>query len=469
VSARPAADRAVLIVDDDPSVVSSLAALLRSNGLANVIECTDSRQVMDLVGSRDVGVVLLDLAMPHRTGGEVLADLHQRYPDTAVIVVTGTNEVPAAVECMKAGAFDYLVKAVEESRLVSSVRRALEIGRLRREFGDLKERLLAPSLRDPDDFSAMPTRSPAMRAVFLLVESVARSDEPILVTGETGVGKKLVAEAIHRVSERTGELVDVNVAGLDDLMFADTLFGHRKGAFTGAEVHRAGMIQQAAGGTLLMNEIGDLSPASQVKLLQLLDTSAYYPLGSDLPRRCEARIVVATNRDLAKSIEEGGFRRDLFYRLSTHAVRVPPLRERKEDLPLLVGRFVAEAAAKLQRDQPRVPAELFRLLEAYHFPGNVRELRSMVYDAVARITSGTLSLDPFRDVIRRDTTMGGESRADALHLAFSERLPTIREATGLLMEEALNRAGGNQSVAAGLLGISHQALSKRLHQRKLQE
>ncbi|OHD75162.1 MAG: two-component system response regulator [Spirochaetes bacterium RBG_13_68_11] len=466
MSARPAADRAVLVVDDEPSVAASLAALLRSNGLANVIECTDSRQVMDLVGSRDVGVVLLDLTMPHRTGGEVLADLHQRYPDTAVIVVTGTNEVPAAVECMKAGAFDYLVKAVEESRLVSSVRRALEIGRLRREFGNLKDRLLAPSLRDPDAFSAMQTRSPAMRAVFLLIESIARSSEPILVTGETGVGKKLVAEAIHRVSGRTGELVDVNVAGLDDLMFADTLFGHRKGAFTGAEVQRAGMIQQAAGGTLLMNEIGDLSPASQVKLLQLLDTTTYYPLGSDLPRRCEARIVVATNRDLAKSIEEGDFRRDLFFRLSTHAVRVPPLRERKEDLPLLVGLFVAEAAEKLQREPPRVPAELFSLLEAYHFPGNVRELRSMVYDAIARTASGTLSLDPFRDVIRRDTVLGGKNNAGGLRLVFSERLPTIREAMGLLIEEALNRAGGNQSVAAGLLGISHQALSKRMQRTR---
>jgi DNA-binding NtrC family response regulator len=462
VSTCPSADRAVLIVDDEPAVVASLASLLRSNGLKDVIECTDSRQVMDIVGSRDVGVVLLDLTMPHRPGGEILAELHELHPDVAVIVVTGTNDVPAAVECMKAGAFDYLVKAVEESRLVSSVRRALEIGRLRREFGDLKERLLAPSLRNPEVFSGIPTRTAAMRAVFLLVESVARSDEPILVTGETGVGKKLIAEAIHRASGRTGELVDVNVAGLDDLMFADTLFGHRKGAFTGAQEHRAGMIEQASGGTLLMDEIADLSPASQVKLLQLLDTSLYYPLGSDLPRRCEARIVVATNRDLAKAIEGGGFRRDLFYRLSTHAVRVPPLRERKEDLPLLVGLFVSEAATKLRQEPPRVPSQLFSLLEAYHFPGNVRELRSMVYDAIARSAGGTLSLDPFRDVIRRNADLGGEDRAGDPRLVFSERLPTIREATGLLIEEALKRAGGNQSVAAGLLGISHQALSKRL-------
>jgi DNA-binding NtrC family response regulator len=250
--------------------------------------------VMDLVGSRDVGVVLLDLAMPHRTGSEILADLHRRHPDTAVIAVTGTNEVPAAVECMKAGAFDYLVKAVEESWLVSSVRRALEIGRLRRDFGDLKDRLLPPSLHNPDAFSEMPTRSAAMRAVFLLVESVARSDEPTLVTGETGVAKKLVAEA----------------------------------------------------------------------------------------------------------------------------------------------------AAKLQRELPCVPAELLRLLEAYRFPGNIRELRSMVYDAVARSASGARSLDPFRDVIRRDSALGAESGAGVLHVSFPERLPTIREAIGLLIEEALTRAGG---------------------------
>ena len=461
----------MLIVDDEPAVVDSIATLLRSNGLTNVLGCSDSRQVVDLVAAHRAAAVLLDLAMPHRSGDLVLVELHERFPDIPVVVVTGTNEVQAAVACMKAGAFDYLVKAVEESRLVSCVRRALEIGRLKREIGDLRQRLLTPTLSNPAAFSPIRTQSPRLHAVFLLIEAVARSSEPILVTGETGVGKKLIAQAIHAVSGRAGPLVDVNVGGLDDLMFADTLFGHRKGAFTGAGDHRAGMIQQAAGGTLLMDEIGDLGAASQVKLLQVLDTSEYYPLGSDLSRRCEARFVFATNHDLAAAMEEGGFRRDLYYRLSTHSLRMPPLRERKEDLPLLVGIFSEEAARKLGTPQPRIPPELFGLLETYDFPGNVRELRSMVFDAVSRLSSGTLSLAPFREATSRgagsgEKDLGEKAPAPGPALSFPRRLPTIREVTGQLIQEAMNRAGGNQSVAASLLGITHQALNKRLRGKR---
>jgi transcriptional regulator with PAS, ATPase and Fis domain len=244
-------------------------------------------------------------------------------------------------------------------------------------------------------------------------------------------------------------------------MFADTLFGHTKGSFTGALDARSGMIKQAEGGTLLLDEIGDLTPASQIKLLRLLDTGEYFPLGSDLARRTDARLIAATNRDLASLIRQEKFRRDLYYRFSTHELRIPPLRERKEDLPLLLDRFLEEASGKLGKKKPAVPRQLLVLLETYHFPGNIRELRSMVFDAVSKLTSATLSLAPFREVIGRGTSDPDAARPGA-SIAFPERLPTIKETTELLVQEALKRANGNESIAAGLLGISHQALNKRI-------
>jgi len=283
----------------------------------------------------------------------------------------------------------------------------------------------------------------------------------VLITGATGVGKELIAQAVHRASGREGPFVAVNIAAHEDPMFADALFGHRKGAYTSAEEARAGMVQQAAGGTLLLDEIGDLGIASQIKLLRLLDTGEYFPVGSDLPKRSTARIVVSTNRDLDTLMEQGKFRRDLYYRLSTHSLNVPPLRERRDDLPMLLNHFLRQAAADLGKSLPPVPAELLTLLSTYDYPGNVRELRKQVYDAVARHAAGTLSLETFRAAIGKGLA-GTRAEEPAEELAFPPRLPTLRQVQELLIAEALKRAAGNQSIAAGLLGITHQALNKRL-------
>jgi two-component system, NtrC family, nitrogen regulation response regulator GlnG len=451
----------ILIVDDEESVIVSLVTVLKSHGMNNVISCGDSREAAGIVQSGPLELVLLDLTMPHVSGNELLSDIHDGYPDLPVIIVTGTNEVRAAVECMKAGAFDYMVKAIEENRLVSGVKRAIEINKLRRECGDLRDKLVTSKLNFPEAFSHILTQSKKMHAVFLLVESVARTHEPVLVVGETGVGKYLIAKAIHEASGREGPLVDVNAAGLDDTMFADSLFGHKKGAFTGAIEPRAGFLQQARGGTLFLDEIGDLSLSSQVKLLRLLDTREYYPIGSDLAMRTDARMIVATNRDLRNLIDSERFRKDLYYRLSTHEIRIPPLRERKEDLPLLTNFFLQKASKKLGKTAPSIPRELYPLLESYHFPGNVRELRSMMYDAAAKGSSRTLPLSSFKETVgigARDTS----DNRPADPVTFPDSLPTIKQATELLIAEAMKRAKGNQSLAAGLLGISHQALNKRL-------
>jgi DNA-binding NtrC family response regulator len=463
VNSLPFPRAPVLIVDDEQSVLESLSDSLESNGITNVRQCRDSGQVMAILGGGEVEVVLLDLAMPHMSGRELLARIREGFPEVPVIIVTATDDVSTAVECMKGGAFDYMVKAIEEMRLVSGVRRAIEIRGLRREYRDLSTQLLRNRLRHPRAFAAMVTRDRAMQALFLLAESIARTSEPVKIIGETGVGKNLLARAIHEASEREGALVEVNVAGLDDTMFADTLFGHLKGAFTGAIDSRDGLVRKAGGGTLFLDEIGDLSPASQIKLLRLLDTREYYPLGSDLPRRTDARVVVATNRDLRGLVAEGRLRRDLFFRLATHELVIPPLRERRGDLALLLDHFVDQAARALSRDKPLVPPQVLSLVNAYDFPGNVREMRSMVFDAVSRQSSDELPVEPFKAVIGGAPSSGNRDPEEPP--VFAARLPTLRQAKEALISEALKRSQGNQSIAAGLLGISHQALNQWLRKR----
>ncbi len=456
-------ERPILIVDDEAQAVVDLSERLKANGLPNVLGCRDSTQVVQLARSQEPSVVLLDLLMPELSGQKLLDELRRIFPHLPVIVITAVGEVDCAVACMKTGAIDYLVKPVEDTRLLSAVRHALDLRRLERDYRQLKEKLFRSRLASPQSFAALLTRSQAMQGVFQYVETIARNPEPILLTGETGVGKNLLARAIHAASGRTGEYVEVNTGGLDDQVFADTLFGHHKGAFTSASEARQGRIQQASGGTLLLDEIGDLSLASQTKLLDLLDTGNYYPLGSDLPRRSDARFLIATNRDLEALLRNDKFRMDLYFRLSTYSIRLPPLRERLEDLPLLLEHFLEAAAQKADRPIPSLPAGLLELLAKYEFPGNVRELDHLVRDALARTTTDELSASPFLE--RTGKSLAGQAVAPA-SLAFPDRLPTLDQAAELLIAEALHRARGNQSAAARFLGISHQALSKRLKNRQ---
>jgi two-component system nitrogen regulation response regulator GlnG len=309
-----------------------------------------------------------------------------------------------------------------------------------------------------------------MFAIFRYLEAISPSPQPVLITGETGTGKELVARALHRLSARPGELVTVNVAGLDDTMFSDTLFGHLRGAFTGADRARDGLVTSTAEGTLFLDEIGDLSVASQVKLLRLLQDGTFYSLGADRPRQSRARIVCATNCDVVQGVSAGTFRKDLYYRLRTHHLHLPPLRARTGDLPLLVNHFIDKAANALTKAAPMVPLALYQLLKTYSFPGNVRELEALVFDAVARHEGTILPLQSFKDAIISKSelavTVQPEEPSSGLVTWSPERLPTLKEVEDALVTEALNRADGNQGVAAGLLGISRQALNKRLHNRR---
>lgn len=455
----------ILLVDDEPAWLKSLSLTLRSvAGLSNIGTCQESREVMGMLAAGTFGLVLLDLTMPHVSGEELLRVIGEQHPEITIIVVSGLNQLETAVRCMKLGAFDYFIKTDEEDRIVGGVLRAVRMKEMQRDYLEMSNRLASGELRHPEVFAPIVTGDRTMLNLFAYVEAVAASPQPLLVSGESGVGKELVAQAVHRLSGCRGKLVTVNVAGLDDTVFADTLFGHVRGAFTGADTFRRGMVEEAADGTLFLDEIGDLSIASQVKLLRLLQEGEFYPLGSDQPKRLKARIVVATHRNLKEKEAEGAFRRDLFYRLRTHHVHVPPLRERPGDIPLLLDHFLAEAAHALGKKKPTPPRELAQFLATYAFPGNVRELKAMVYDAVSTHRDRMLSMDAFIKAVGESKPSPAPSPASARQNPFAgfADLPTFGEAAGFLVAEAMNRANGNQTIAARLLGISQPALNKRL-------
>jgi len=474
-------DLPILVLDDDETLCVMVRMTLEKAGIDNILTTGDSAEASSLILGKGVSLVFLDLFLPEDTGEALLKEFTRAAPRVPVIVITGADDAQTIVRCMRAGAVDYLVKPIDETRLLVSAWNALATIELRREAEGFRERVLDGRLERPEIFERITTADPAMIAVFRYIESIARSRQPVLVTGETGTGKELVAKAVHDASGRSGRFVAVNVGGLDDAMFSDNLFGHRKGAFTGADSARNGLVREAEGGTLLLDEVGDLDPHSQVKLLRLLQEGEYYPLGSDSPLRSDARIIAATTRDLSASVEAGAFRSDLFYRLQTHPIRIPPLRSRPGDVPLLVRRFMADSAAELDLPEPneRSAQDFADALSGYIFPGNVRELESLVHDVVAGSRDGALDLSAIKARIGEPSGAAGASerassganetspraiiRLPGLERSLAEgRVPTLEEAERELVRLAVDEAAGNMSRAAAMLGISRQTLYKKL-------
>jgi DNA-binding NtrC family response regulator len=460
----------IIIVDDEQSELNAYSFLLQTMGLKRITTVKDSRDVMSIMEQYHPAIVFLDLNMPYKSGKEVLIELRETHPHTPVIICTANSDVEVAVECLKLGAHDYLVKPIDSEKFGSALRNALEISALRYEVMALKGLSISKKLQHPSIFSRIITKSPAMLRLFQYIESTAASGQPVLILGETGSGKELFARAIHDVSGYPGKFVAVDVSGLDDTLFSDTLFGHKKGAFTSAEKDRTGLIHKAASGTLFLDEIGDLSKPSQVKLLRLIQEGIYYPLGDDQPKNCQARIITATNKSLNDLTgREDEFRIDLYYRLSTHLIQIPALRERKEDIPILAAYLADQAATSMGKKIVTINKRLLDLFAALPFPGNVRELKTYVYDAVAQCQSeelnemdigSRLSLAQSPHMEETPTT-----RAPSLETLFGH-FPTLSELSEYAVQKALEAANNNQSKAAMALGISKQALSNRLKRRK---
>ncbi|MDD2308645.1 MAG: sigma-54 dependent transcriptional regulator [Desulfuromonadaceae bacterium] len=455
----------ILVVEDEKYVRESLTAYLDDIGFT-VLSAENGQAALELFHRETPDIVMTDLRMPVMDGFALVEALAAESEFTPIVVVSGVGAVDEAVRAMRLGAWDYLSKPIMNfEELQITLEHCLERARIKQELERLRRHLSDGTLGDESAFGSIITASPRMRAVFLYLESVAPSRQPVLISGETGTGKELVARAVHNLSGVGGRFVAINLAGLDDTMFSDTLFGHQRGAFTGADRAREGVIRQASGGTLFLDEIGDLSPGSQVKLLRLLQEGEYLPLGADKVQRSDARIVTATHADLKSSMVHGSFRPDLYYRLCNHRVELPPLRDRPEDLPLLTAHFLAKAAAELGKPTPVAPAELNCYLAAYRFPGNVRELESIIHDAVARSGSRTLPLESIVAAIGSDLQVNAVS-AQGSGLCpvcpLGETFPTLKGAEEFLISEAMRLAGNNQRLAAAYLGITRQALNKRL-------
>lgn len=474
----------VLVVDDDEFTRVYVKRILERRGYT-IETAMDGQQALDKLEDLQPDLILLDVVMPGMNGFETIAEIRRRPAGRhiPVIFVTAVEDPETIMKVFEHSETDYVGKPIRESELFVRIKFHLELRRQQMENDErlqeiisLRHHLLTGKLDRPAAFSAIVTQDHVMFSLFQYIESIAVTSWPVLITGETGTGKELIARAVHDISGRPGDFIAVNVAGLDDNMFADTLFGHAKGAFTGAEAKRAGLIEQAAKGTLFLDEIGDLEQTSQVKLLRLLQEREYYPLGADVRKVTDARVVVATNRSLEELIRDEQFRQDLYYRLRTHHLHLPPLRERQDDLVLLLDSFIQEAARQLQKEPPDYPDELLELLRSYSFPGNIRELESMVYDAVSRSTSESLDLDLFRQhmgatiqAAKRPPEQAddqpaadGDLLSQDLQIIRDDDFPTIREMNEILIEKALDRTDGNQTNAAKLLGISRQALNKRL-------
>ncbi|MBP8083188.1 MAG: sigma-54-dependent Fis family transcriptional regulator [Spirochaetes bacterium] len=452
----------IVIIDDDEYMISAITGILLREGFSNVAGFTDSSLAEEQINSGMVSCLILDLGLPYESGEDILSRIVSCHPEIPILILTSDDDPETIVRCMRAGASDYLIKPIRPERLISSLNNLMTITRLTRENEFLRSQI-ADTSSAYSGCELFITKDERMHGIFSYITNAAASPYPFLVTGETGTGKELISRIIHDKSRRSGKFITVNVSGLDDNVLADTLFGHAKGAYTGAAGSRNGLIREAEGGTLFLDEIGDISAQSQVKLLRLLQSGEYYPLGSDKCHKSNARIIAATNRNLPKLIEAGEFRNDLFFRLKTHWVEIPPLRKRKGDIEVLVDSFVRKASEVLGKKAPSYSPELIRLISMYDFPGNVRELEGMINDAVTRCTHGILPLESFRNHIKSVSgeNVNLEQRKDCINI-IDEHLPTLEEIEKELIKKAMILSNNNQSSAATMLGISRQTLNVKL-------
>jgi DNA-binding NtrC family response regulator len=459
----------ILVVDNDKEFLKSMELTLLGLGYTNILLCPDSRNVTELLQKDEISLIMLDIQMPYIAGDMLLKQVTEEYPHIPVLMITAYGNIRNAVKCMKLGAYEYIVKPVEEEELELLLSRSLESRSYLNEITSLRNHILSPQLEHPEAFSNIITNSQKMLSIFRYTEAIAASSQPVIITGESGVGKELIAKALHSISGRKGKFVTVNSAGLDDTLFSDTLFGHKKGAFTEAWTSRSGFVEIASRGTLFLDEIGDMSLQSQVKLLRLIQENEYYPLGSDSPVKAEIRIISATNKDLDTLMHEKKFRNDLYYRLRIHRISIPPLRERLDDIPLLSDFFIEEASRIYKKKKPVISPDAINLLTRYQYPGNIRELRSILLEAVCMTKTNIITPDTITALM--DTGMiNGESLNKKQHLpqvSFHGALPSLKQMNKILIQEAMRRCGNNQTKAARLLDISHQAVNRRLKKSKL--
>ncbi len=452
----------ILVIACEDAHLLSTGAQLQLAGFNNVLSCSDNRQAMTLVEINTPSVVLLDLGMPQMKSETVLGQMSSQYPSMPIIVIAEPGDSETAMNCLQSGAFDYILRPVDENRLVASIKKALQYSELHLENRTLKKQLRMGSLKRPEVFAGILTNSPKMLLLFSYIESIATSLQPVLLLGETGTGKKMVARALHALSGKTGKFIAIKGNALKDDASCKALFG--QGQETGSQ--GPNLVELSANGTLYLDTISDLSQSPASMLLHLLAGKGPMPYDRKTCQLSRARIIASSRLDLWELHNKAPFARDMHCRPRIHTLILPPLRERKEDIGLRAEYFSHSISAALKKHKPKIPQELFSLLETYHFPGNIRELQTMVFDAITQNQNEVLPLTAFRSHISRAREVKGKLQQndlkDGLVLNSVAPLPTIEQATRMLIEQALRQAGNDRSVAATMLGITLQTLSKRM-------
>lgn len=431
----------VLVADDERLMAEMLEEMLRADGML-VETAHTGKEALEKFRSRDFDLVLLDLRMPEMHGLQVLQEMKKEDPNIPVIVITAYGSVDNAVEALKIGAYDFITKPFKIEELRNAVARALEVEQLRRE----KEYLLS-ELQEEFRFEGVIGESPKMKEVMRMAQLVAKTDATVLICGESGTGKELLARSIHYQSNRRDRpFVVVNCGAITETLLESELFGHEKGAFTGAYTRKPGKFELADGGTLFLDEIGEMSPAMQVKLLRVLQERTFERVGGTTSITVDVRIIAATNRDLKKAVREGTFREDLYYRLNVIPIYLPPLRERKEDLPLLCDYLIARHCRKLHKKIRGISPQAMRILRKYHWPGNIRELDNVLERAI---------------ILTQDDVIGVDD-LQIFEAPEEHRWKTLKEVEDEYIAQVLEYTAFDYEKAAAILGISPEELRARV-------
>ena len=446
----------VLIVEDDAAARVGLEQLVKSWGFI-AESAGDGEEALEKVTTFRPAIVISDLVMPRMDGLTLLRALHQQGAEVTTLLLTAQGTVETAVEAMKEGAYDYLTKPVDLKRLKILLDKIVERLETVREV-----KVLRRQLRDHGAFGSLIGSSPEMRKMYQIIEQSAPTGASVLITGESGTGKELVAQTIHQLSPRAGfPFVAINCAAIPETLLESEIFGHEKGAFTGAADRRQGCFELADHGTLFLDEIGEMTPATQVKLLRVLQERTFRRLGGRQEQSVDVRVIAATNIDPADAVQKGKLREDLYYRLNVFAIRLPTLRDRKEDLPLLIQAFINEFNQRNQRSIAGVDHQAMRLLESYQWPGNVRELRNVIERATI------LAPGPFIEIAHLPPVLTAEPSPVSQPQVALAPGTTVEEAERRLIMMTLQHTRDNKTRAAEILGISLKTLHNKLNKLRL--
>ena len=444
----------ILVVDDDPQMQFFLKEALERQQYAVTVK-PSAETALEALASATFDLILMDVRLPGMNGLDAVHEIQKADRRTPIIIMTAHGTRDTALDAVRRGAYDYFTKPFRLDEMEIIVRRALEKKRMLAELEQLREQLAAAGRRGRIVGSSRP-----LEEVLRLVDRVGPTDSTVLILGESGTGKELIAEAIHENSNRRGKpFVKLNCAAIPEALLESELFGHEKGAFTGAVSRKPGRFELADGGTLLLDEIGDMTLATQAKILRALQEREFQRVGGTQTIKVDVRIIASTNKDLERAVKEGTFRDDLYFRLNVVTLAVPPLRDRREEIPQLADHFLAEANTRLNRGITRLAPETLAALMAYAWPGNVRELRNMVERAVVVNDGDVLALSSFPPPIRPAESIdspAGQGRWDTLqNLTLDEKVAHLERA---FVMDALSRAGGVQAAAARLLGVTERSV-----------